>query len=70
MQQQELIDSDFLSEPAKRTGKMAVDEYRMSIDAITGEIGNVVFAIDNPNTAADGMDGIDKDFVLDVSSDR
>src|SRR6476646_9476117 len=45
---------------------MPVDEYRMAIDAIAGDVGNIVIAIDSPNPAANCLDRIEQDVVIDI----
>jgi hypothetical protein len=45
---------------------MPVDEYRMAIDAIAGDVGNIVIAIDGPNPAANCLDRIEQDVVIDI----
>jgi hypothetical protein len=66
VREQEGLDPDGLHQPPKRTGKMAVDEHRMAVLAVAGDVGNVVIAVDYAHALTNGLDRVEQNTILDV----
>jgi hypothetical protein len=48
------------------SGKMAVDEHRMAVLAVAGDVGNVVMAVDYAHALTNGLDRVEQNTILDV----
>src|SRR4051794_23352296 len=64
-QKEEVYPNGF-HQPTKTARQMSIDEYCVAINAIAGDVGNVVLAIDDPNSPTNGSNRIEQHIVLDV----
>jgi hypothetical protein len=62
----ERFDSDCPHQPAKGPRQMPVDENRVAVHTVAGNIGNIVLAIYNLDPPAYRLHGIEQDAILDV----
>src|SRR4051794_21241694 len=66
VREQEWLDSYGLQQPAESPREMTIYEDRMAVAAGAGNVRNVVFAIDDPDPAAYGLDDVEEDSLVNV----